>query len=184
MKYLKKVITLVQLGCMVTLLLILGNSSGAVKTQKTNANLNKTIDLIAMSNKVDEIVANDIYAVKETMIGSLTGYAADCPLCNGHLGCNGQDVRDKTVTYNDSDYGTLRIVAASQYNLACGSVVKIDYSMDGNDEIYAIVLDRGVNGNDLDLLSADVDYAIESVGRFPITYDIIRSGWETISYAS
>ena len=177
MKYLKKVITLVQLGCMVTLLLILGNSSGAVKTQKTNANLNKTIDLIAMSNKVDEIVANDIYAVKETMIGSLTGYAADCPLCNGHLGCNGQDVRDKTVTYNDSDYGTLRIVAASQYNLACGSVVKIDYSMDGNDEIYAIVLDRGVGGTSLDLLVESEEYAYKYVGRRNVSYDVLRYGW-------
>lgn len=177
MKYLKKVITLVQLGCMVTLLLILGNSSGAVKTQKTNANLNKTIDLIAMSNKVDEIVANDIYAVKETMTGSLTGYAADCPLCNGHLGCNGQDVRDKTVTYNDSDYGTLRIVAASQYNLACGSVVKIDYSMYGNDEIYAIVLDRGVGGTALDLLVESEEYAYKYVGRRNVSYDVLRYGW-------
>ncbi len=178
MKYLKKVITLVQLGCMVTLLLILGNSSGVVKTQKTNANLNKTIDLIAMSNKIEEIVANDIYAVKETIVGSLTGYAADCPLCNGHLGCTGQDVRDKTVTYNDSDYGTLRIVAASQYNLACGSVVKIDYSMDGEDEIYAIVLDRGVGGTALDLLVESESYAYKYVGRRDVTYDVLRYGWK------
>ena len=62
-----------QLGCIATLLLVLGNSSGVIKTQKTNANLNRTLDLVAMNEKVDEIVANDIYAVKETMIGSLTG---------------------------------------------------------------------------------------------------------------
>ena len=176
MKYLKKVITLVQLGCMVTLLLVLGNSSGAIKTQKTNANLNKTIDLIAMSEKIDEIVANDIYAVKETLVGSLTGYAADCPLCNGHLGCNGQDVRDRTVTYNDSEYGTLRIVASSK-NLACGSVVKIDYSMDGSDGIYAIVLDRGVGGTALDLLVESESYAYKYVGRRTVSYDVLRYGW-------
>ena len=176
-KYLKKVITLVQLSCMIILMLMLGNSSGTVKVQKINANLNKTIDLIAMSNRVEEIVAKDIYAVKETMVGSLTGYAADCPLCNGHLGCTGQDVRDKTVTYNDEEYGTLRIVAASQYNLACGSVVKIDYAMDDSESIYAIVLDRGVSGTALDLLVESESYAYKYVGRRDVSYDILRYGW-------
>ena len=42
--------------------------------------------------------------------------------------------------------------------------------------VYAIVLDRGVRGNALDLLSSDLDYAL-TLGRSVITYDVLREGW-------
>ena len=35
---------------------------------------------------------NDLYTPLDVYNGDLTGYAANCPLCNGHLGCTGQNV--------------------------------------------------------------------------------------------
>ena len=105
-------------------------------------------------------------------MGYLTGYVADCPLCGGTLGCNGQNVLDKTTTYNDSQYGNVRIMASST-SLACGSIV----SYTSNDEkIVSIVLDRGVTGTNLDLLVSSTDEAYK-IGKKYITYDILRYGW-------
>ena len=137
-----------------------------------NDNKNKVLDLNAMAIKMEEIRMNDLYYPKDTYVGYLTGYVADCPLCGGTLGCNGQNVLDKTTTYNDSQYGNVRIMASST-SLACGSIV----SYTSNDEkIVSIVLDRGVTGTNLDLLVSSTDEAYK-IGKKYITYDILRYGW-------
>ena len=143
-----------------------------VKT--SNNNLNKTLDLHAMSVKIEEIQKNDLYAPKDTYNGVLTGYAADCPLCGGTLGCTGQNVlTDRITTYNDKDYGTVRIVASSR-SLPCGSIVQFNLN---NAPVTAIVLDRGVTGTALDLLVASQQEALTSVGRRAISYNILRFGY-------
>lgn len=103
--------------------------------------------------------------------GDLTGYSADCPQCNGTLACmpNYDVYKNGIVTYKDVDYGDVKIVASSK-NIQCGSIIKYE-------DNYAIVLDRGVLGYDLDLLVESEDYARQYVGRSKITYEIIRSGW-------
>ena len=45
------------------------------------------------------------------------------------------------------------------------------------DEVVAIVLDRGVLGNDIDLLVPNANVATQSIGRSKITYDVLRNGW-------
>ena len=90
------------------------------------------------------------------------------------------NIKDGTTTYPDSQYGTVNIVASSA-NLPCGSIVKFDAPRISSEPIIAIVLDRGVPGNDLDLLSPNYDYAIGTVGRFNATYDVLRSGWNNES---
>jgi len=138
-----------------------------------NDNSNKVLDLTAMAIKYEEIRYKDLYYPLDTYVGDLTGYVADCPLCGGTLGCTGQDVVTNRITnYNDSQYGNVRIVASSS-NLACGSIVK--YKLN-NEEITAIVLDRGVLGTDLDLLVSSLDQAY-SIGRRNISYDVLRFGW-------
>ena len=106
-----------------------------------------------------------------TYTGDLTGYSADCPACNGTLACktNYNVYKNGVVTYNDSTYGNVRIVATSR-NIPCGSIIKFNNT-------YAIVLDRGVLGYDVDLLVESEDYARQYVGRSKINYEIIRSGW-------
>lgn len=142
-----------------------------VKTR--NSNLNKTLDLTAMSLKIDEINHNDLYYPLDTYNGVLTGYAANCPLCGGTLGCTGQNVLDGTTTYSDKDYGTVRIVASSK-SLPCGSIVNFNLN---EENITAIVLDRGVIGTALDLLVESESLAITNVGRKNISYNILRFGY-------
>lgn len=110
--------------------------------------------------------------------GDLTGYVAHCPACYGTLACKSSyDVyKNGVVTYPDSTYGNVRIVASSK-NLKCGSIIKFNLSTISSEPIYAIVLDRGVLGTDIDLLVATEDEAIKKVGRRSTTYEVLRVGW-------
>lgn len=144
------------------------------ETRSFNSNLNKTLDLHAMSIKIAEIKKNDLYTPLDTYNGILTGYAADCPLCGGTLGCTGKNVlADRITTHEDKDYGTVKIVASSK-SLPCGSIVQFKL---GSEDVTAIVLDRGVLGTALDLLVESEDYAIKNVGRRSISYNILRFGY-------
>lgn len=142
-----------------------------------NENLNKTLDLTAMVLKMNEINMADKYYPLDTFTGDLTGYSADCPLCTGYLACNGAYVANGTTSYNDSEYGDVVILASSK-NLPCGSIVTFDASYVSDKKVTGIVLDRGVLGNDLDLLVPNSDYAIKKIGRHKLTYDVLRFGWE------
>lgn len=143
----------------------------------TNENLNKTLDLTAMALKLNEIQMADKYYPLDTFTGDLTGYGANCELCSGYLGCTGKWVGDGTTSYTDADYGEVRIVASSK-NLPCGSIITFDASYISDKKITAIVLDRGVLGNDIDLLVSSESYALKHVGRHKLTYDVLRFGWE------
>lgn len=129
-----------------------------------------------MALKIDEINHNDLYYPLDTYNGVLTGYAANCPLCGGTLGCTGQNVLDGTTTYQDKDYGTVKIVASSK-SLPCGSIVNFSLN---NENITAIVLDRGVTGTALDLLVESESYALSNVGRKNISYQILRFGYKAL----
>lgn len=144
------------------------------ETKSQNSNLNKTLDLHAMATKIEEIKKNDLYSPKDVYNGVLTGYAADCPLCGGTLGCTGQNVLDRTTTYADNQYGIVNIVASST-SLPCGSIVEFNLN---RDRITAIVLDRGVTGTALDLLMASEQEALTKVGKKEISYNILRFGYE------
>lgn len=137
-----------------------------------NDNSNKVLDLTAMAIKMEEIRMQDLYYPLDTYVGNLTGYVADCPLCGGTLGCTGQNVLDGTTTYNDSQYGTVNIMASST-SLECGSIVTYVFN---NEKVTGIVLDRGVTGTNLDLLVRTENEAY-SIGRKNITYDVLRFGW-------
>lgn len=138
-----------------------------------NDNSNKVLDLTAMAIKMEEIRMQDLYYPLDTYVGNLTGYVADCPLCGGTLGCTGQNVlTNRITTYNDSQYGTVDIMASST-SLQCGSIVS--YELNGVKRT-AIVLDRGVTGTNLDLLVSSENEAY-SIGRRNITYDVLRFGW-------
>ncbi len=132
-------------------------------------NLSASKDKEEKPKPVVQVVSNKLY-------GDLTGYSADCPLCNGTLACarNYNVYQNNVVTYYDNTYGNVRIVASSR-NLPCGSIVKINSSRVPGQ--LAIVLDRGVLGNDLDLLVPTEQYAIQYVGRSKVSYEVLRRGW-------
>lgn len=153
------------------------NSSITDTSKTSNENLNKTINLNAMAKVVDNFRYSDLNTALDTYYGTLTGYVADCPLCTGYLACNNQNVLDRTVTYQDKQYGEVRIVASSR-NLPCGSIVRFkNTTLSNTGEITAIVLDRGVIGTSLDLLVESVDVALTKVGSKKVNYDILRFGW-------
>ncbi len=162
----------------IIVLFVVASSSYISKheTKIYSNNINNNVNLSTMALKYDEFVSNDIYSVKDTFTGDLTGYVYNCPLCNGHLGCMYRyDITDGKTTYYDETYGNVRIVASSS-NLPCGSIVRFNKSFVSSEPVIAIVLDRGVRGNALDLLSSDIDYAL-NLGRSVITYDVLRQGW-------
>lgn len=183
----------------------MASNSSNIETMVTNDNLNKTVDLEAMALKVsefDNVVSSEIAMAEEEtpaneqtdtatpsdanvvldysnldeslntpankLTGQLTGYVFNCPACSGVMACTRYNITDGTTTYPDPTYGNVNIVASSG-NLPCGSIVQFD-------GIYAIVLDRGVLGNDLDLLMPSYQAAI-SQGRRTITYDVLRYGY-------
>jgi hypothetical protein len=153
------------------------NSSITKETKAINTNLNKNLNLNAMAKVIETFAMNDINTVLDTYNGTLTGYVANCPLCSGKLGCTGQNVLDGTTTYQDSTYGTVRIVASST-SLPCGSIVRFNNNTVSNTGVItAIVLDRGVTGTSLDLLVDSETTALTKVGSRNINYDILRFGW-------
>lgn len=163
---------------LVTILFVMLSTSYVhiIETKSYSDNTNKNVNLSTMAMKVEELIENDIYSAKDTFTGDLTGYVFNCPLCNGTLGCKrSYDITDGKTTYPDEVYGNVRIVASSK-NLPCGSIVRFNVNRISSEPVIAIVLDRGVLGNALDLLSKDVEYAL-NLGRVVITYDVLRVGW-------
>ena len=163
---------------LVTILFVMLSTSYVhiIETKSYSDNTNKNVNLSTMAMKVEELIENDIYSAKDTFTGDLTGYVFNCPLCNGTLGCKrSYDITDGKTTYQDEVYGNVRIVASSK-NLPCGSIVRFNVNRISSEPVIAIVLDRGVLGNALDLLSKDVEYAL-NLGRVVITYDVLRFGW-------
>ena len=174
----KSVLRIVQVMILVILVVIIDSSNTKVETKILNDNYNRSIDLSTMALKLKEDIANDLYSAKDTYTGDLTGYTADCPLCSGRLAClPNYDVLSGVDTYQDLSYGNVRIVASSS-NLSCGTIIRFNKSALSSEPILAIVLDRGVLGNDIDLLTSDINYAYSSIGRSTITYDVLRNGWQ------
>ncbi len=173
----KRVLNIIIRSALIVLFVVLSTSYVHIIENKSYSdNTNKTVNLSTMALKLEEFIDNDIYASKDTYTGDLTGYVFNCPLCNGTLGCmRSYDIRDGKTTYPDETYGKVRIVASSS-NLPCGSIVRFNSSRVSSEPVVAIVLDRGVRGNSLDLLSKDLDYAL-MIGRSVITYDVLREGW-------
>ena len=154
------------------------NSSNHVRLLESYG-LNEAVGVAALARKEQEekpkpkpkpVVSNNLG-------GYLTGYGADCPLCGGTLAClSSYNVyKNNVVTYPDATYGNVRIVASSR-NIPCGSIVAINSSLTSQ-PMLAIVLDRGVSGNNLDLLVATEAEAIKNIGRKKVTFSILRSGW-------
>lgn len=172
-----KIKAIIKTMIIVIIISLTGKITMLSESEIINKNLNKTLDLHAMSKIVEEINYDDLYTPVDSYVGYLTGYGALCPKCSGFLGCNGMDVRDGTTTYKDDEYGSVRIVASSKA-IKCGSIVRFESDRVADGQTIAIVLDRGVSGTALDLLTESEKYAGKNVGRQQIKYDLLRSGWD------
>lgn len=147
-------------------------------TVAVNTNLNKTIDKSVIEKSQYDLYKDGFYSSMYSFTGELTGYVGNCPLCTGYLACPPRtNVIKEGILYNDKDYGTVRIVASSR-NYPCGTILKFNVDKLSDEPIIAIVLDRGVGGNVIDLLSEDTNYAIKKVGRVRnLEFNVLREGW-------
>ena len=129
-----------------------------------------------------EVVSQEKYNVLDTYIGSLTGYGPDCKGCSG-ITASSYDVSN-TITYNDSEYGEIRILAAgtlsenSTDQLELYSIVRVS-DIPGMEPFIAIVLDRGGNvgygkGTLFDLLFSSESEAMHKTNN--VKFEILRYG--------
>ncbi|MBO4245695.1 MAG: hypothetical protein J5892_03025 [Bacilli bacterium] len=176
-KSMKKVYQISLIVIAIVIVLVVSSSSKKTYIEAKNETVTNKVDLNMMALRVEEEIKNDIYSAKDTYVGHLTGYTARCPLCTGHLACKSSyDVLNGQEYYNDPTYGNVRIVASSR-NLPCGTIVRFNQPRISSEPIIAIVLDRGVLGTALDLLTNSEEYAVTTIGRSTVSYDVLRESW-------
>ena len=85
---------------------------------------------------------------KAEYVGKMTGYGADCIGCSGEgiLACKSKNgtyhsLTKDGMTYNDDEFGEIRIIAAALDKFPCGTIIKVDNPNLGT--FNAIVLDTG-----------------------------------------
>ena len=144
-----------------------------------NTDYEKNIDSSIIKETQSELYTKGIYNPIYSFTGDLTGYAGDCALCTGYLACPPRtNVLKEGIYYKDKTYGTVRIVASSR-NYPCGTIIRFKVNKLSPEPIYAIILDRGVGGNDIDLLTENEEFARTKVGRVRNTkFEVIREGWK------
>ncbi len=169
---------IIQVGILVVLVVIVESSNEKIENKILYDNSSSSIDLSTMALKLKEEIASDLYSVKDTYTGDLTGYVANCPSCSGRLAClPNYNVLNGIDSYEDISYGKVRIIASSK-NLSCGTIIRFNKPSISEEPVIGIVLDRGVLGNDIDLLASSVEYARSYIGRAPVSYDVLRFGWQ------
>ncbi len=176
----KKVLTYLRILLLVGIVLFLNNNTlSYAKIHKVyNNNLNKTVEISVIQKAQDEIYLEELLTVKSSFTGNLTGYAGDCPKCSGILGCRPRtNVLEEGILFDDTQYGTVRIVASSK-KYPCGTIIRFTINKLSNEPIIAIIMDRGVRGDAIDLLTESEEYARNNIGRVKNQkFDILRLGW-------
>lgn len=154
------------------------STNDTVLTTSINQNLSKAVDKEVIISSQEQLYKDGIYGAIYSFSGDLTGYAGDCPLCTGYLACPPRtNVLKEGIYYTDKTYGKIRIVASSK-NYPCGTILEFDVGKLSDEPIIAIVLDRGVGGNNIDLLTESEDYARKKVGRVRNQkFKVLRQGW-------
>ena len=176
-----RTIMVVEVIIVVAVIMVLKRETFTVSTLSVamNDSLDKSLDVEVIQQNQKELFSQGTYNPLYTFTGELTGYAGDCPLCSGYLACPPRtNVLKKGIYYNDKTYGKVRIVASSR-NYPCGTILKFKVKKLSSEPIIAIVLDRGVGGNVIDLLTESEEYASKHVGRVRnLEFEVLREGWK------
>lgn len=149
---------------------------------------NQQIDII--QQPVAKIVEVGTGATGE-FVGKMTGYGADCKGCSstGTLSCRTKNGDNFSLikngeTYDDDEYGKVRILAAALDKFPCGTIIKVSGSNFGT--FNAIVLDTGSamrNALEKGIILMDLAFVSEknveiykATGK-NINYSVQRWGW-------
>lgn len=131
------------------------------------------------SSTEDKIPTKEIFsdkAVINTYVGNLTSYGADCYGCSGYTS-SGHNL-NVSIYYDDSEYGTIRILAADP-SFAMYSIFRVN--VPGRDPFIGIVLDRGGNVGFGRGTLFDLAFKNESDPNLlplthNVTFELLRSG--------
>lgn len=144
--------------------------------------------LIEPVNEVVEVGRGPISIVS----GSTTGYGADCVGCSGNVACSTLDGKTHNlindgIYYEDSKYGSVRIIAADNTLFDCGTIIEVDNGI--IDPFMAIVMDTGgamrqAWRNESKIL-IDIAFSYESSKGIynatnksgNVTFKVYRNGW-------
>ena len=127
----------------------------------------------------DNVVFNNEVEVIKSYYGPMTAYGPDCIGCIG-ITSSGYNVLNGNIYYQDKTFGSVRILAADK-SLPFGTIVRIsDLDVFEND-IIAIVLDRGsaigFNKKTYFDLLYNSEKEAEFFGRRFANFDILRLGY-------
>ncbi len=176
----KKALTYLRVLLLVGIILFLNNNTlSYAKIHKVyNNNLNKTVELSVIQKAQDELYLAELLTPKSSFVGNLTGYVGNCPKCTGILGCHPRtNVLEEGILFDDVQYGTVRIVASSK-KYPCGTILRFTIDKISQESIIAVVMDRGVRGDSIDLLAESEEYARQNIGRVKNQkFDVLRLGW-------
>lgn len=140
-------------------------------------NRNQALQVREVSNMQEAALYGPDMPISFT--GQMTAYNPICVGCTGKVYCPPrQDVTKGNIYFEDSTYGSIRILAAD-YAIPCGTIVKITNVSFSSEPIIGIVLDRGgaIKGNIMDFLVTETD-DMNIVGRQRnVHYEILRWGW-------
>lgn len=176
------------------------NDSDNVINDNDDVIIDNNVTYIEEDIVEEDSVSDNFFMDKEvlnTYYGSLTGYGPDCYGCGNYVtnkvstssGYHIANIVDGviepafTITYDDYEYGNVRIVAGDS-SLPYKSIVRIN--IDNEDPIIAIVLDRGStvgfdncrSGNGC-LTTFDLLYETEGSARGKVNnvkFEILRIG--------
>ena len=149
----------------------IANNETEVVEIKENESIKEQVKEVVNSQKI----TTKEYEVLGTYTGPLTGYGPNCNGCTG-ITASQYDVRD-TITYNDSEFGEIRILAADD-SFELYSIVRVS-NVPNMDPFIAIVLDRGGNvgfgkGTLFDLLFSSESEAMHKTDN--VKFEILRYG--------
>lgn len=146
-------------------------------SKENNVYEEETPLLEEQEEKEDNSVVSLEPDVLETYTGSLTGYGPDCYGCSGRTS-SGHNLNE-TVYYQDSEYGSVRILAADPY-FQFYSIIRVS-NVPGMEPFLAIVLDTGGNVGFNRGTLFDLAYATEKDPNIigltnNVTFEVLRRG--------
>lgn len=134
-------------------------------------NVFKKVEIFKKEEKTETVLA--------TYYGPITAYGPDCIGCTTGYTASGYYVRNN-IYYEDKEYGKIRIVAADK-TLPFGTIVRIKNLDLFDDDIIAIVLDRGSAIGFKRKVYFDLLYKSEkdtlTFGKRYATFEILRKGY-------
>lgn len=167
--------------------IIITKQKGKVGLAYTDQNSNQ---LEILEEPVTEIVEIGTGAPGE-FVGKMTGYGADCAGCSsaGTLSCRTESGQSFSLTkngetYDDDEFGTVRILAAALDKFPCGTIIKVSGSNLGT--FNAVVMDTGSamrNAYKNGIILMDLAFVSEShpdifkATGSNIKYSVQRWGW-------